>query len=99
MEVNIVERRDNPLLSREEVRLEIKSESTPSRTEVRNYVSASLGADPSLTVVKKIWGRAGDRTFYAEVFIYKDERVMRAVEPKYILIRNGVMEDGKAQSQ
>lgn len=99
MEAEIIERKDNPLLSREELVLKIRSNVTPSRKEVKDYVVASMNTDPKLTVVKKIWGKSGSHEFFAEIFIYKDDTVMKTVEPEFILKRNEVIKDDEAHSQ
>ncbi len=98
MEAEVVERRENPLLAREEVLLKIRAQQTPSRKEVRELVVAKLGASPESVIVKKIWGLSGSREFNAEVFIYKDLEVMRTIEPEYVLKRNEVIED-EAQAE
>ena len=99
MEVEVVESRDNPLLSRREIIVKVSAEATPSRKDVKELVAAKTGANPSLIVVKKIGGRSGSHDFFAEVYIYQDENTMKTLEPKYILRRNGVVEDGEAQPQ
>ncbi len=98
MEAEIVEKRENPLLSRDEILLKVVADVTPSRKEVKELAAAKTGASPELIVVKRIGGKAGSREFLAEVFVYRNEEVMKVVEPEYMLKRNGVISDGEAQS-
>lgn len=99
MEVEVVERKENPLLSREEVLIKVKKDVTPSRQEAKEIVVAQTGASPESVVVKKISGRSGAKEFFVEAYIYKDLDVMKTIEPEYILKRNGVISDGEAQAQ
>jgi len=93
-----VERKENPLLAREEIVIKVKRDATPSRKEAKEIVVAQTGASPELVVVKKIKGLTGAREFLIEAFVYKDPEIMKTVEPEYILKRNGVIED-EAQAQ
>ena len=99
MEVEVVERRDNPLLYREEVVLRVKKEATPSRKEAKELVVAQTGVSPENVVVKRIYGKTGAREFLVEAYIYKDLDMMKVIEPEYVLKRNGVVSDGEAQAQ
>jgi ribosomal protein S24E len=98
MELEVLEKRENPLLDREEIKVRIKSDKTPSRKEVKELVTAKLGTSPELTLIRTIKNKAGTRNFDVEVFVYKNPSVMNVVERTYMLKRNGVIED-EAQAQ
>ncbi len=94
-----MERKENPLLSREEIVVKVKKEVTPSRQEAKEIVVAQTGASPEAVIVKKIKGKSGAKEFFIEAYVYKDLDVMKTIEPEYILKRNGVISDGEAQAQ
>ncbi len=98
MDINIEERRENPLLNREEITVSIRVESTPTRKDVKNGVAAKLGVDPSLVIVRKIEGSAGSHVFRAVVHVYKDKDSL-SIEPEYIRKRNEVTEDEARSEQ
>lgn len=99
MDVEILERRENPLLEREEIKVRIKSDKTPSRKEAKELITAKLGSSPELTLIRSIKNRAGTRIFDVDVVVYRNPAVMEIVERTYVLKRNGVIEDGEAQAQ
>ena len=99
MEVEVVERKENPLLYRDEIIIRVKKDVTPSRKEAKEIVVAQTGASPEQVIVKKIKGKSGRREFLIEAYVYKDLSVMKTLEPDYVLKRNGVIEDGEAQAQ
>ena len=99
MDVEILERRENPLLEREEIKVRIKSDKTPSRKEAKELITAKLGSSPELTLIRSIKNRAGTRIFDVDVVVYRSPAVMEVVERTYVLKRNGVIEDGEAQAQ
>ena len=99
MDVEILERRENPLLEREEIKVRIKSDKTPSRKEAKELITVKLGSSPELTLIRSIKNRAGTRIFDVDVVVYRSPAVMEVVERTYVLKRNGVIEDGEAQAQ
>jgi len=90
MEIKIIERKENKLLSREEIYVIIEhpGQATPTREELRKKIAAMLGVDEKLVVVKKILSAFGMPVSRAYINVYKDENVLRRVEPLYILKRN-----------
>ena len=94
MDIEIVERKENKLLNREEVYAIVKhpNSATPSRAEIRSKISAILGKDEKLVVIKKILSSYGKQISRVWVNIYNDEDSLRKLEPKYILKRNQLIQ-------
>lgn len=76
METQILKQGKNPFLHREEILMEIQSEATPSFEEVKK----ELGKDAELTVVKKVEGNFGTKTFHADVVVYENAESKKEVE-------------------
>ena len=76
MEYKIIKQTKNPFLNREEILIEIKSNSNPSYDEIKK----ELKKDNELTIVKKINSNFGRNTFEAEVFVYESKKIKDDVE-------------------
>ncbi len=94
MEIKILEKRENPLLHRVEVKFEIShpKSATPSRDEVRNLLAANLNADKSRVVLDKIITPFGSMVSEGIAKIYDSVEDAKKVEPEYVLIRNKIVE-------
>lgn len=100
MEIEVVERRDNKLLGREEIHLVAVSRgSTPSREEVKQRVVAELDLPPELTLVDKITQRFGSKKVKCYVKVYKDRKWMERVENRYKLLRNKLVEEKEEENK
>ena len=97
MEIEILERKENPLLKREEISFKIHhpDAQTPSRTVVISKLAAILNADTSKTILKEIQGQFGIQESLGHANVYEDENVALRLEPEHILIRNGLKEKEK----
>ncbi len=72
MEMNILSKKENILLRREEVTAEIKnSGATPDRKAVTAETAKSLGVDESLVIVDKISTERGRSFSTAKILVYK----------------------------
>ena len=91
MEAKIIKQEKNPFLHREELMIEINSESNPTLEEVKKQV----GKDENLTVVKKIDGNFGSKKYTAEVLVYEDEKSKNNVETIPQKIRKKMAEEAK----
>ena len=94
MDLKIIDKKEDKLLNREEIYAiaEHPGEATPKREEVRKKLSAMLGVNENLLVVKKIISSYRMPRSRIWVVVYKDEETLRRLEPKYILKRNGLAE-------
>lgn len=92
METKILQQKKNPLLHREEIILEIKSEENPKFEDVKD----SLKKEKNLVVVKKIEGNFGRHSFNAQVFVYDSEEAKNKIEYIPVRIRKKLEEAKKA---
>lgn len=89
--MNIVERNENPLLDRVELRFSVRHEGneTPSRDSL---IAAVAKAEPSARreriIVKQVSTRFGQALTTGLAFVYGSEEAM-TVEPGYLLERHG----------
>lgn len=94
MELKILEKRNNPLLHRVEVRFEVihPKEKTPTRDDIRNMLAANLNADKKRVILDSMYTKFGTprTTGYAKIY-ETVEHAMR-IEPEYILLRNKLIE-------
>ncbi|AFA38780.1 Ribosomal protein S24E [Pyrobaculum oguniense TE7] len=93
---NISAIRENKLLARREVLVEISHQKapTPTRKDVREWVAKQLGVDVSSVFIRKIKTEYGIGKSVAEVHVYSDGKMARIIEPLYIHARN-LGEEGK----
>ncbi len=87
---NILNIRENRLLGRREVLVEAThpKASTPTRQAVREWVAKQLGVDVVNVFVRRIRTEYGVGRSVAEIHVYGDSKLARALEPLYILARN-----------
>lgn len=88
MEIKILDKIENPLLNRTEIKAEVlhRGEPTPKRGEVRKLISAQLGSEENLVVVRKLESVFGNKSKLV-VMVYKDAAHLEKTEPKYIIGR------------
>lgn len=88
MDVEIIEKKENPLLERTEVRFKVSFEgATPSRKQVRDKLIALLNSDRNLTVLDSVETNYGSQVAVGYIKVYANEKAM-STEPQYILERN-----------
>ncbi len=83
LQINIIEKKDEPLLSRTMVKAGIDFEkATPSYTETAPLLASSLKADEKLIAIRHIYTHFGERKAQIIAYLYADEGKKQAVEPK-----------------
>ena len=89
LEVKVVEDRENVLLNRRELVLEINhpGEGTPTRIDVRKYVAAKYNVELDRVYVIKLDTKTGTNKTIGYVRIY-DTVEDSLIEPEYIRLRN-----------
>ncbi len=94
MEIEVLDKRYNPLLRRTEVKARVShlGSATPTRSEVRRQLAARLNADLERTVVLKILTPFGVSESNVEAHVYDDKETMLKTEKPYILVRNQIIE-------
>ena len=83
MDLKILSKKEEPLLSRTIVEIEVSfDKSTPSKSEIKNALAKSLGRDEKLIVVKGIYSGYGVRKAKNVSYAYENEEIMKSIEPK-----------------
>ncbi len=90
MELEILEKRENPLLNRTEVKFRIKheGEKTPERELVKNDLAEELKVSKDLIIIDYIRPHFGIAVSSGYAKIYKSVEDGKKVEPDYVLKRN-----------
>ncbi len=93
MEVEIVEKNENLLLARTEVRFRIdhKTAATPPIGEVRAQLASALKAKKELLIVNRYETTFGIDSCEGNASVYKDAGVLAKVETKATLRKNGLI--------
>jgi len=94
MELQVLARKENPLLKRVEVTFKAvhKAEPTPTRDALRAFLARELNVTKDIVVVDSQASTFGryETLGYAKVYKSKDQAL--AVERKHILVRNKLIE-------
>ncbi len=101
MDIEILEKHDNLLLERTEVRLLAKhpKEATPKRKELKEAITEALGISKEtivIDVVESEFGK-GETKIYAKV--YNKVEIARKIENDHILKRNSLYEGKKKKEE
>ena len=95
MKSKVIKKEKNPFLKREEIILEITSDSAPSSSDVMT----ELKSDEKLTVVKKINTNFGRQTFLAEAVVYDSPESKERIETIPQKVRKKMEADRKAAAE
>ena len=94
MELEVVQRKENPLLKRTEVSFKAihKAEPTPTRDALRAFLAKELKATKDIVVIDSQASTFGryETVGYAKVYKTKEQALI--VERKHILVRNKLIE-------
>src|SRR5712691_13107417 len=94
MQLEVIQRKENPLLKRTEVSFKAihKAEPTPTRDALRAFLAKELKATKDIVVIDSQASTFGryETVGYAKVYKTKEEAL--AVERKHILVRNKLIE-------
>src|SRR2546425_7666544 len=94
MQLEVIQRRENPLLKRTEVSFKAihKAEPTPTRDALRAFLAKELKATKDIVVIDSQASTFGryETVGYAKVYKAKEEAL--GVERKHILVRNKLIE-------
>lgn len=83
LELKIIDVKDEPLLSRKLVKVQIEFEkSTPSYADVMSSLSSNLKTDEKLVAIRHIYTAFGDKKADVTAYIYADEQKKQFIEPK-----------------
>lgn len=84
MDLSIINKKDNPLLSRVELSAEVKfvNAPTPKKEDVKKKIASVEKADEKLVVIKKIGNTYGIGKINILAYIYSSEEDLKKIEPK-----------------
>ncbi|MBI2654476.1 hypothetical protein HYX02_06750 [Candidatus Woesearchaeota archaeon] len=83
MQLNIANKKEEPLLSRTMVRATLEFEkATPSYAEVAALLASQLKADEKLIAIRHIYNSFGARKADVIAYVYSDENKKQLIEPK-----------------
>ncbi len=83
MNLEIIDKKQNPVLSRIEIKATIGFEkATPSNDEVKKEIASKLKADEKLVVIKGIYTDFGITKADVNAYVYKTKKDLDKIEPK-----------------
>ena len=83
MELNITQKKQEPLLSRTMVQASVEFEKcTPSYPEITTSIASNLKTDEKLVVVRHVYTSFGKKTAQVTAYVYADEGKKQFIEPK-----------------
>jgi len=88
MEVKILTKHKNAILKRNEVVAEVNEKTIPSKTQIRDKLSALLNAPVEAIVIEKVESKFGSP--YAKIYArqYENAEQLKKIEAEYIKVRN-----------
>ncbi len=94
MEIKIVEKRENSMLHRVEVRFVVSHPKgkTPSREDVRNLLAVNLNAEKNRVILQHMHTLFGSNETTGYAKIYESVEHAKKIEPDYVLLRNKLIE-------
>ena len=94
MDIEIIEQKQNPLLSRREVRFSVhhQGEKTPTRDSIREKLAAQLNSKKGNVVVDSMASAFGKSATRGYARIYDSQEALAKNEPHYLLKRNKLEE-------
>jgi len=97
MELEIINRNDNPLLEREEINFRVMhpKDASPRRKQVREQLAAALNIKASLVVIDQMKADFGRPETVGYAKFYRNVKSMQSIEAPYILKHNGLYAGGK----
>jgi ribosomal protein S24E len=90
MKVEIVEKRENPFFSRNEIRFRVEHEreATPSREKIREEIAKALDIDKDRVILIRMRSHYGRGISEGEANVYQSKKKLIEIEPRHLLIRN-----------
>jgi len=101
MEMEFLEKKDNVLLDRIEIRFRAihQNEPTPSRDDIRENIAKSLKASKDKVILDSMTSKFGLSQTIGYAKVYKNIEAARKHERKHILIRNRLVEEEKKEEK
>jgi ribosomal protein S24E len=95
MKVNIISKKQNPLLKRKEVTFSVvhaQNGGTPSRVEVSKQLASLLQTKTEMVYVKNMETKTGQMIATGKANVYDSIEQGKLMEPKHITARNALPE-------
>src|SRR3989449_10044038 len=94
MQLEVIQRKENPLLKRTEVSFKAihKAEPTPTRDALRAFLAKELNATKDIVVIDSQASTFGRYETVGYAKVYKTKEQALVVERKHILVRNKLIE-------
>jgi len=80
MELKIKSQKEKPFLGRKEFFLEGKSETTPSRIQLKEELVRLTNSPAEMVVIKRVKQQFGKQDFEVEAHVYDSEKSLKAFE-------------------
>jgi len=91
VKIEIISKKENPLLKRTEIRLRaehVQNGSTPPRLEVRKSLAKTLKEKTDRVFIKKLKTKTGTHAAIGLAYVYESVKQAELIEPEYIIKRN-----------
>ena len=100
MKVEIIEKTENPLFKRTEVKFKADhaGEPTPKRLDARAQLAAQLGVAEELIVIEKLASTHGRQVASGIARVYSSREQLEGLEPKFLLERD-MPKEAKAKAK
>lgn len=100
MKVEIIEKKENPLFKRTEVKFKADHAGgpTPKRLDARAQLAAQLGVAEELIVIEKLASTHGRQVASGIARVYSSREQLEELEPKFLLKR-GMPKEAKAEEK
>jgi len=100
MKVEIIEKTENPLFKRTEVKFKADhaGEPTPKRLDARAQLAAQLGVAEELIVIEKLASTYGRQVASGIARVYSSREQLERLEPKFLLERD-MPKEAKAEAK
>jgi ribosomal protein S24E len=99
MKIEIISRKENPLLARREVDFEVQDPSTPNRMDARNQIATLLKVTPERVYILKLKTRNGTQRTVGRAHIYDTVERAQRVEKRHIIARNNPVKEEKEERE
>ena len=95
MDIAILERKENPLLHRDEIKLKVShlQQPIPQRKDVVMRLSAEVNKEPDTIILRKMNSKFGSSYSIADVFVYESSDYAKRIERPHVLKRHGLVEE------
>ncbi|MBI2207896.1 hypothetical protein HYU50_00205 [Candidatus Woesearchaeota archaeon] len=100
MELKILQKKEEPLLSRTRLEGEVLFEkATPSTKEIKSNVAKSLGKDESLVDIEGIYNQYGQKKAKVVCYTYENKDVLKKIKGERGKAKGKTDKAGKEQPQ